>query len=808
MLHRHWTRMAVIAALLGSALGPGSTALGQDEAAAIYHLPAPAGTSLLVSQGQGEAAYRSAAEDHAFDFVAAEGPAPFTVVAARGGTVIAARSELRGGRCRQPGRGGLRPDCWQDVNHVLIDHGDGTSGLYLHLRPGRLPVRRGDIVSAGQPLGSAGSSGWTDEMGVQFQVQRTPTWNQRGSGGWFLTASRRVSFSDPDVLARHPDGVPQTGDTVVSGNLGPNRGLFRLSRRPVGLPATVPFEIGARRRIAAAYEADSPDGYGIRFAPRVDAPVATPASDPLASPGTVSAASPPAMPSPGAAVETPTRLPVSDPGTIVRPLFGGELAFAGCATGASASLGRTVIIRRVLPDGEYLAVLGHLSEIEPSLLDLDPAAMTVIIGPNEFLGRYGAILEPGETSALECPAGDPADPAADELFAAILRGATVTPAGEIIGGKPISPEPLIGAAGYEGFAWWPGPLTARAIKEEPGRPRARWSARTPAHGSHIVFGEPIDLVARVVDVTDISQVRFRAHYPGWPRLPGSASLGSFDPRTAWRQLGVCRPQARGERTGSPCRWNAGRRQTLVVFTWDPTAAPAQPSAPWLPRARPAMTRAETECVPVSLAVEVIDGAGHVYSEIGDLPLPVDCEERTGGRRRTGRVLYLDPLVPPRAPAARFELVARPWPPVGQTDPLDGDILWRDRSNNEEGFRIYARRSWFDRDCKIRNGRWQLVTEVPADTRRYHPLNARVARSLEAPDIKGVPGFMDRWEYSVSAFNEVGETRRVRVGGFFRGDAPYCGPGLEPPPDEEEPAPDREEPPPDQEGLVPEGEPAP
>ena len=113
-----------------------------------YYLPAPAGTALLVAQGNGEAAFRGPDERYAFDFAAADGSSSFPVVAARGGTVIATRDGVRGGRCQEPGDG-PRPDCWRDVNYVLIDHGDGTSGLYLHLAPGRLPVRTGDVVSTG-----------------------------------------------------------------------------------------------------------------------------------------------------------------------------------------------------------------------------------------------------------------------------------------------------------------------------------------------------------------------------------------------------------------------------------------------------------------------------------------------------------------------------------------------------------------------------------------------------------------------------------------------------------------------------------
>ena len=57
-----------------------------------------------------------------------------------------------------------------------------------------------------------------------------------------------------------------------------------------------------------------------------------------------------------------------------------------------------------------------------------------------------------------------------------------------------------------------------------------------------------------------------------------------------------------------------------------------------------MTRSMDSCVPVSLAVEVVDRAGHVFSDIGDLPLPTVCDQRAIDRG-DGRVLYLDPLVP-------------------------------------------------------------------------------------------------------------------------------------------------------------------
>lgn len=768
-------------AVLGLAiLVPGAAAAADEP---VYYLPVAAGTPLTVAQGNGEPGFRSRDERFAFDFTAVAGqPARFEVAAARGGTVLSVRDDVRGGRCQVRG-GADRPACWQEVDYVLIDHGDGTSGLYLHLRPGSVQVRSGDVVTVGQPLGQAGASGWTDRTGLQFQVQPTPAWDARSRAGWFMTRSQAVAFSDTDVLAQRPDGVPRTGDTVVSSNPGPLRERFRLRRRPTGLRATVPLEIGQERRISAAYEADSPDGYGLRFAPAVDAPVAvSPASEPEASPAPTATAE--AMTSPDASATA--EVPLTDEGTIVRPLFGGELAFAGCAAGASASLGRMVAISLEVDDETYTAVLGHLSEVEPSLLDLDPTAAPLIIGANELLGRYGVILAPGESPALACPASDAAaatDPAADELFVAILRGAMVTPEGEIVGGTPVALEPLVGELAYEGLAWWDGPVTAIEAAEEAGRPRASWNRRTPANASHVVFGSPIRLVARVRDRAGIAAVRFRAYHPSWPRSGAGRDLPGFDPRDDWRQLALCAaPQGRRQDPDSPCRWDGDRGDAIVTFDWDPATAPPEPTAPWLPRARPAMTRAATACVPVSLAVEVIDTAGHVWSQVDELPTPGRCDQRGVARDRSARVIYLDPLVPPRTPAARGQVTDRGWPAVFEPDPLDGAIVWRDRSDNEDGFRVFARRSYLRPDCSIRQTAWKLVTELPPDTQRYRPRHNRVRASIDVPTFTDVPGRLDRWEYAVTAFNEVGQTDRVRVGGFVAGSEAFCDPGLEPPPD--------------------------
>ncbi|MFO7532174.1 MAG: M23 family metallopeptidase [Candidatus Limnocylindrales bacterium] len=737
--------LALVMASVGLAVSAPIAAADADEP--VYYLPAPMETELLLAQGNGDAAGRSDGQEHAFHFVAAEGPQRFPVLAARGGTVIGTRVGVRGGRCDEP-LDGPRPSCWREVNYVLIDHGDGTSALYQHLKRGASLVRSGDVVSVGQRIGTAGSSGWTAQTGLGFQLQRTPAWHEVGRGGWFLTGSLPVAFADPDVVEQRPDGVPLTDDTVISANPGPAFKPFRFAARPAGLPANVPLAPGIPIELSSAYEADSSDGYGLHLATPVGA-----IGDSI-EPGAIS-------------------------GIAVRPLFGGELVFAGCATGASASLGRSVVVRLEVEGTPYLAVHGHLSRIEPELLERDPT-LPFVVGPNDTIGHVGDQQPPGDDQSLVCPG---ADPARTDLFVAILRDGAVSPQGEISGGIPVSPEPLVGERGYEGFAWWSGPLVGLEAAEEPGRPRARWNARTPASGSHIRLGDTVRLVARVRDVSDIAQVRFRAWYPRWPQVDASRELTSFDPATSWRELAVCAAPLEGPRGfGSLCAWDGDTRDARVSYVWDPQVAGNQPSAPWLPPATRAITRDSTACVPVSLAVEVIDRAGHVYSQVGRLPLPAECDDDGAESVAGARVLYLDPLVPPRAPTPRGRVEDRGWPPVYAPDPLKGAIVWRDRSDNEDGFRVYARRSWLEADCSITDGPWQLVTTLPSDRERYRPNHRRVAESIEVPRIENVPGNLFRWEYAVSAFNEAGETRRLPVGGFVGGSEAFCDPGLVPPPE--------------------------
>jgi hypothetical protein len=56
-------------------------------------------------------------------------------------------------------------------NGVRIDHGEGWSTLYCHLRRGSLRVEEGDWVAAEQPLGLVGLSGETSFAHLHFEVR-------------------------------------------------------------------------------------------------------------------------------------------------------------------------------------------------------------------------------------------------------------------------------------------------------------------------------------------------------------------------------------------------------------------------------------------------------------------------------------------------------------------------------------------------------------------------------------------------------------------------------------------------------------
>lgn len=157
----------------------------------------------------------------AYDFAMPEGT---EVLAARGGRV-----RLFSGNWSPDHCGGLlpmrdapvgyiaSPNIGNEANFVEIDHGDGTSALYLHLSQVSESVERkaktGEPVARGEVLGRTGRTGFTKCLPhLHFQVQNTV------QADWF-TQSIPVRFGDRDVRARTVGGMPAEGRSYISDNV-------------------------------------------------------------------------------------------------------------------------------------------------------------------------------------------------------------------------------------------------------------------------------------------------------------------------------------------------------------------------------------------------------------------------------------------------------------------------------------------------------------------------------------------------------------------------------------------------------------
>lgn len=219
---------ALAAVLLAGVLASCGSA---DTESSSYRLPWPGGLGFRVLQGpmlvdslgacsSGCGSHRDEDGQHAWDFDLPEGT---PVLAARSGTVGLVAGSWSADHC-----GGLSPVADQppgylvsetmgnQANLVRIDHGDGTSALYLHLSSvdpaTEAKAKTGGSVARGEVLGRSGKTGLTGCVPhLHFQVEQTvPT-------DWY-TPSLPISFTDPDVLAQNPDGAPAEGATYVSGN--------------------------------------------------------------------------------------------------------------------------------------------------------------------------------------------------------------------------------------------------------------------------------------------------------------------------------------------------------------------------------------------------------------------------------------------------------------------------------------------------------------------------------------------------------------------------------------------------------------
>lgn len=241
-----------------------------------YLLPWVGGEIQGVTQGEETTFTHNGSTAYAYDFDLTYE----TVVAARSGKVTMVREDSNSGGCD--------PKFSTAANYVVIDHGDGTSSLYLHLAQNGVQVAPGDIVAQGDPIAVSGATGLTcaDEGSTEpgphlhFQVQRSEE-NRP------LTQSLPVAFDDINTNS----GVPQEGRSYVSGNFGEGQAQkIKLT------PWRVPRAFNPTARPADPKLVDGP-------------PLPTPTPAPFAEQRVDPASA--ATPTP-APTEPPTRTPVPD----------------------------------------------------------------------------------------------------------------------------------------------------------------------------------------------------------------------------------------------------------------------------------------------------------------------------------------------------------------------------------------------------------------------------------------------------------------------------------------------------------------
>jgi murein DD-endopeptidase MepM/ murein hydrolase activator NlpD len=158
-----------------------------------YKLPFTNGTSYVCSQGNNGSTSHYGIPQYAFDFAM---PINSNVCAAHSGVVtqvVESYSDYN------------NPTSCNDVNRVVISHGDGTSSLYLHLTYNGALVNVGESVTRGQVIAKSGSSGCSTGPHLHFMVMNS------GPGTWY-NQSLPISFCDymPNL------GVPTSGAMCIA----------------------------------------------------------------------------------------------------------------------------------------------------------------------------------------------------------------------------------------------------------------------------------------------------------------------------------------------------------------------------------------------------------------------------------------------------------------------------------------------------------------------------------------------------------------------------------------------------------------
>ena len=150
-----------------------------------YHLPFRKGEPCRVSQGNNGRWTHHGPDQYAVDFDVPEGT---MVCAAREGVVVDLKASSKTGGPDKKYRG--------ECNYVSIAHADGTIGEYLHLKYGSVLVEIGARVTAGQPIGQSGNTGYSTHPHLHFGVYSAVDGSHR--------QSHRVTFAARGGIIAEP----------------------------------------------------------------------------------------------------------------------------------------------------------------------------------------------------------------------------------------------------------------------------------------------------------------------------------------------------------------------------------------------------------------------------------------------------------------------------------------------------------------------------------------------------------------------------------------------------------------------------
>ncbi|MGD0541033.1 MAG: M23 family metallopeptidase [Tepidisphaeraceae bacterium] len=146
-----------------------------------YGLPYRRGETHFVMQGAFGtfSHFKGTGDEQCIDF---QMPVGTIICAARPGQVVGIKDDSD--------RGGPTPQFKDDANYIVIQHDDGTYGLYEHLCKGGSLVTLGEIVNRGQPIGKSGCTGWASGPHLHFGV-----YNNLSGSKWF---SYPLTFTTPN----------------------------------------------------------------------------------------------------------------------------------------------------------------------------------------------------------------------------------------------------------------------------------------------------------------------------------------------------------------------------------------------------------------------------------------------------------------------------------------------------------------------------------------------------------------------------------------------------------------------------------